>query len=184
MASRIRCTSTLIVAGRIFFVCRTPLYPHGHNFLLTILRLGRERDRLNVVNDQHGAPTSSIELADVTRAIVEGALADRFGAPAEWAGLYHMTCSGSTTWYGFAQAIFARGGRLLDGHAPQVNPIPAADYPTPAKRPHNSVLSNASLNNRFGLQLAAWETALDDVIDELSRVNPGTLTNPTVTKGY
>jgi dTDP-4-dehydrorhamnose reductase len=158
------------VGGR-FLIFRTSwVYgPHGQNFLLTMLRMGRERDRLNVVDDQHGAPTSSIELANATRTIVEGVLAGRFGFDDAWAGLYHMTCSGSTTWCGFAQAIFARAGRLLNGRAPQANPIPAADYPTPAKRPRNSVLSNALLQHRFGVQLVRWETALDAVLEELRK---------------
>ncbi|MGA8161971.1 MAG: dTDP-4-dehydrorhamnose reductase, partial [Acidobacteriaceae bacterium] len=81
--------------------------PHGKNFLLTMLRLGSERESLSVVDDQFGAPTSSIDLADATRTIVEGAVAGRFGSPASWAGLYHMTCAGSTSWCGFAHAIFA-----------------------------------------------------------------------------
>jgi dTDP-4-dehydrorhamnose reductase len=91
-----------------------------------------------------------------------------FGAPENWAGLYHMTASGSTSWYGFAQAIFARAGMLLDGKLPQVTPITSEGYPTPAKRPRNSVLSNAKLESRFGLRLAPWESALDEVIKKLS----------------
>jgi dTDP-4-dehydrorhamnose reductase len=156
-------------AGGRFLIFRTSwVYgPHGNNFLLTMLRLGRERDRINVVDDQFGAPTTSIELANATRAIVEGVLAERFGGPAAWAGLYHMTCSGSTSWSGFAQAIFARAGHLLNGRLPQVNAIPTAGYPTPAQRPQNSVLSNALLERRFGIRLPAWERALDAVIGRI-----------------
>jgi dTDP-4-dehydrorhamnose reductase len=79
-----------------------------------------------------------------------------------------MTCSGSTTWCGFAQRIFDRGGRLLDGEPPAVRPISSKEYPTPAKRPRNSVLSNTKLLKRFGVRLAPWETALDAVIQALS----------------
>jgi dTDP-4-dehydrorhamnose reductase len=142
--------------------------PHGANFLLTMLRLAKQRDQLSIVDDQYGAPTTSIELADATRTIVEGALAGKYGASEDWAGLYHMTCGGTTSWCGFAQAIFARAGGLLDGKVPTVTPIASKDYPVPAKRPSNSVLSNDRLNERFGLRLAAWEPALDAVIHALS----------------
>lgn len=138
--------------------------PHGKNFLLTMLRLGRERDRISVVDDQFGAPTTSIELARATRRIVDGVLGGQFGSSENWAGLYHMTCAGSTTWCGFTRAIFARAGHLLDGHHPEVVPIASSEYPTPAKRPRNSVLSNAKLHERFGVQLAPWDAALDEAI--------------------
>ena len=78
-----------------------------------MLRLARERDRLSIVDDQIGAPTTSIELARATHAIVTGILAGRFGAPEDWSGLYHMTCAGSVSWFGFAQAIFARAAAVL-----------------------------------------------------------------------
>lgn len=139
----------------------------GSNFLLTMLRLARERDRIAVVDDQVGAPTASFEVARATRQIVEGVTTGRFGAKEDWAGLYHMTCSGSTSWYGFARAIFARAGRLLDGKVPKVDPIASRAYPTRAIRPHNSVLSNAKLEAAFGVRLANWETALDAVIREM-----------------
>jgi dTDP-4-dehydrorhamnose reductase len=140
---------------------------HGSNFLLTMLRLGRQRGRISVVDDQSGAPTSSIELARVTRQIVDGALAGQFGGPEVWAGLYHMTCAGSTSWCGFAQAIFARAGKLLEDKSPLVIPISSVDYPAPAARPRNSVLSNARLEARFGVRLVPWQTALNAVIEKL-----------------
>lgn len=141
--------------------------PHGKNFLLTMLRLAGERESLNVVDDQVGAPTTSIALADATRTIVEGAVAGRFGSPATWAGLYHMTCAGTTSWYGFAGAIFARVGDLLGGRRPAVKPVASSEYPTPAQRPQNSVLSNARLKERFGVTLPAWDEALDEVLRRL-----------------
>jgi dTDP-4-dehydrorhamnose reductase len=141
--------------------------PHGNNFLLTMLRLGRERDKLSIVDDQVGAPTTSIELANATRSIVEGVLAGQFGAANEWAGLYHMTCGGSTSWFGFAEAIFARATQRLGQKAPQLAPIPTESYPTPARRPQNSLLSNEKLASRFGIRLPSWETALDSVFDQL-----------------
>jgi dTDP-4-dehydrorhamnose reductase len=142
--------------------------PHGSNFLLTMLRLGRERDSLNIVDDQIGAPTTSIELADATRTIVSGVLNGQFGADESWAGLYHMTCSGSVSWCGFARAIFTRAQVLLDGKMPAVHPILSSEYPTPAKRPQNSCLSNAKLDARFGIQLASWDTVLDEAVRRLT----------------
>ena len=141
--------------------------PHGNNFLLTMLRLGRERERLSIVDDQFGAPTTSIELAQATRKIVCGVLDGRFGDTKDWAGLYHMTCCGSTTWRRFTEAIFSGAGPLLDGKVPEVVPIETKDYPTPARRPRNSVLSNAKLQDCFGVQLASWEAALEAVLQTL-----------------
>jgi len=141
----------------------------GNNFLLTMLRLGRERESLNIVDDQVGAPTTAIELANATRTIVTEVRAGRFGTTEDWAGLYHMTCSGSVSWCGFARAIFARAQGLLKGKSPAVNPIPTTAFPTPAKRPHNSTLSNEKLFESFGVRLAPWESALDDVFALLER---------------
>ena len=150
------------VGGRSLIFRTSWVYaPHGKNFLLTMLRLGRERDRLSIVDDQLGAPTTASEVAQATHSIVSGILAGQFGPPEDWAGLYHMTCAGSTTWYGFAQAIFQRAAQLLHQPIPELVPIPSSQYPTPARRPQNSVLSNALLAERFGLRLAPWPVALD-----------------------
>jgi dTDP-4-dehydrorhamnose reductase len=158
-------------AGGRYLIFRTSwVYgPHGKNFLLTMLRLARERDQLSVVDDQFGAPTTSLELARATRQIVDGVLARQFGSAEGWAGLYHMTCSGETTWCGFTRAIFARAGALLEGRKPEVEAIPTSAYPTPARRPRNSVLSNARLKAIFGVELASWEQALDTVVARLQK---------------
>lgn len=168
-ASKLAGEEAILQAGGRVLIFRTSwVYgPHGSNFLLTMLRLARQRDSLSIVGDQVGSPTTSIELARATHAIVSGVMAGQFGTTEEWAGLYHMTCSGSTSWCGFAQAIFARAGKLLDGKIPVVTLITSEEYPTPAKRPRNSVLSNAKLDGRFGVRLASWETALDTVIQVL-----------------
>jgi dTDP-4-dehydrorhamnose reductase len=161
------------IAGRYLIFRTSWVYAaRGRNFLLTMLRLGRERDRLTIVDDQYGAPTTAGEIAHATHSIVDGIFAARFGPPDDWAGLYHMTCSGSTTWFGFAQAIFAHAVHLLPGRCPDLVPIATDDYPTPAKRPRNSVLSNAHLRARFGIQLAPWETALDTAIGALDPSEP------------
>ena len=141
--------------------------PHGNNFLLTMLRLARERDRLSIVDDQVGAPTTSIELARATHAIVTRILAGDLGPAQDYSGLYHMTCSGSVSWFGFAQAIFARAAELLGVKPPELTPIATKDYPTPAARPRNSVLTNAKLKKRFGIQLPSWQSALEETLQIL-----------------
>jgi dTDP-4-dehydrorhamnose reductase len=149
------------VGGRYLIFRTSWVYgPHGNNFLLTMLRLARERDRLTIVDDQFGSPTTSIELA-------------RFGATGDWAGLYHTTCAGSTTWFGFAKAIFAGAESLLGVKPPELTPLTTKDYPTPAKRPRNSVLSNQKLYERFGVRLADWQAALNDVLEILKAAGTG-----------
>lgn len=156
------------IGGRFLILRTSWVYgPYGNNFMLTMLRLGRERDQLRVVNDQIGSPTTSIELAEATRKLADGVLAGTFGEAASWAGTYHLTCCESVSWCDFARAIFARGAKVLGGKLPEVSPIRTSEYPTPARRPLNSVLSNAKFNARFGMSLAAWEDALDRVLVEL-----------------
>jgi dTDP-4-dehydrorhamnose reductase len=153
------------VGGRFLILRTSWVYgPHGKNFLFTMLRLGRERDRLNVVDDQTGAPTTSCELADATREVVTQVLnQDRRG----WVGLYHMSCGGAVSWCGFARAIFDRGVDVLDGRRPEVNPIATSEYPTPARRPRYSVLSNQKLEAQFGIRLCSWESALDRTLRQV-----------------
>jgi dTDP-4-dehydrorhamnose reductase len=152
------------VGGRYLIFRTSWVYgPHGRNFLLTMLRLAGERDRLSIVDDQIGAPTTSIELARATRTVVDGVLAGKFGSEQSWAGLYHMTCADAVTWFGFAQAIFARAAVQLGARQPELQPIMTEEYPTPAVRPRYSVLSNQKLSDRFGVRLASWQDALDEV---------------------
>jgi dTDP-4-dehydrorhamnose reductase len=153
------------VGGRHLIFRTSWVYaPEGKNFVLTMLRLGRERDSLNVVDDQVGAPTTAAELARATEAIAGGILEKKFGVASSWSGVYHMTCSGSVSWCGFARAIFERAHKQLDDKVPKVNPIATSDYPTPAKRPQNSVLSNDKLQRIFNVCLAPWQSALDEVL--------------------
>jgi dTDP-4-dehydrorhamnose reductase len=126
----------------------------GKNFLLTMQRLGRERDEVRVVADQHGAPTWSRTIADTTACILAQA---RVGGPAWWdanGGIYHLSSQGQTTWHGFAEACMAASGLAC-----RVLPISSADYPVPAPRPQNSVLNSDKLIARFAA-LPAWEQAL------------------------
>ncbi|WP_244815388.1 dTDP-4-dehydrorhamnose reductase [Caballeronia sp. Lep1P3] len=129
----------------------------GRNFLLTMLRLGEERDELSVVADQTGAPTWAKTIAALTSHIV----AQGVGADADWwkekSGVYHLTASGSTSWRGFAEAIFENASLAKK---PIVKPISASAYPTPAKRPMNSRMSNDKLAAAFGLRAPHWKDSL------------------------
>ncbi len=154
------------IGGRAFIFRTSWVYgPHGKNFLLTMLRLGSDRKQLRVVDDQIGSPTSSIQLAQATRGVSDRILSDP--VPAESAGVYHMTCSGSTSWCGFARAIFQQAERVLHTPAPEVIPIPTTEFPTPARRPAYSVLDCDKLFQTFGVQLAPWQSALEDVMARL-----------------
>lgn len=149
------------VGGRYLIFRTSWVYgPHGQNFLLTMLRLGRERDQLRIVDDQFGAPTSSIAIADATRTIVDKALTEQTSS-----GVYHLTCGGETTWCSFARAIFAQ---QPGSKSPQVIAIPSGEYPTPARRPPNSVLSNAKLKAQFDVELPDWQNALEEVNERLT----------------
>jgi len=143
-------------AATRFLVLRTSwVYgAHGKNFLRTMLRLGAERPELRVVDDQLGAPTSAAAIASATARLVEQ-------PPSGGWGIYHMTAAGSTSWYGFARAIFQEAGLATQ---PRVQPIPSSDYPTPARRPTNSVLSNDRFAQTFGFRLPAWEQQLNEVL--------------------
>jgi dTDP-4-dehydrorhamnose reductase len=173
-ASKLAGEEAIRAVGGRYLIFRTSwVYgPEGKNFVLTMLRLGRERESLNVVDDQVGAPTSSIELAAATCTIASGILTDQFSASPECSGIYNMTCSGAVSWCGFARAIFERAPQLLCGKSPKVNPIPSSEFPTPAKRPMNSVLSNEKLYKQFGVRLAPWESALDDVLTRIPAPPP------------
>ncbi|MCU9954194.1 MULTISPECIES: dTDP-4-dehydrorhamnose reductase [Burkholderia] len=136
----------------------------GKNFLLTMLKLGSERPELRVVADQIGAPTWSKTIATATSHIVAQALAaDGSDWWARHSGVYHFTSAGATSWHGFAEAIFANA---MGERAPKVVPIPASDYPVPAKRPSNSRLSHDKLTAAFGLRLPDWADALKLCLSE------------------
>ncbi|MDR6503897.1 dTDP-4-dehydrorhamnose reductase [Burkholderia ambifaria] len=136
----------------------------GKNFLLTMLKLGSERPELRVVADQIGAPTWSKTIATATSHIVAQALAaDGSDWWARHSGVYHFTSAGATSWHGFAEAIFANA---MGERAPKVVPIPASDYPVPAKRPSNSRLSHDKLTEAFGLRLPDWAGALKLCLSE------------------
>ncbi len=159
----------LAASGAEHFVFRTSWVfgAHGNNFVKTVLRLAAERDKLNVVADQFGAPTSAALLADVTAQVL-GQLRYREAAmPAS--GVYHLVADGETSWHGFAQAIIAGAlarGRTLKLAAEAVRAIPTSEYPLPAPRPANSRLDTRRLRQTFGLVLPSWQAGLDHVLDQ------------------
>lgn len=140
----------------------------GNNFVKTMLRLARERDSLRVVADQHGCPTAAGDLAEAILQIVR-----RISAEGEipW-GTYHYCGAGSTTWHGFAEAIVQLAAPVLRRSVPVI-PITTADYPTPARRPANSVLDCRRIRERLGIEPRPWRVSLKEVMDELIGVPGG-----------
>ena len=136
--------------------------PHRGNFVKTMLRLSGERDRLTVVDDQHGCPTSAADLAGAL-ATVALRLAGDENAPT---GTFHCVNDGATTWCGFARAV-VEGSARRGGRRVPVEGIPTSAYPTPARRPANSRLSTASLTRAYGIAPRPWAAALDDILDRL-----------------
>ena len=136
----------------------------GNNFVKTMLRLGKERDTLGVVADQHGCPTSAASIANVL-----WQLAQKYTEEGElpW-GIYHFSNSPATTWHGFACEIFkqAVGAGVLE-KAPVVNPIKSSDYPASATRPSWSVMNSAVLECLLGSSISFWQQELSSVLSEL-----------------
>ena len=155
-ASKLAGEQAIVAAGIPHLIFRTSwVYGmRGKNFLLTMLRLAKERDELKVVADQHGAPTWSRTIADTTAQV----LAQAHAGGREWwvqnSGIYHLSAQGQTTWHEFTQAIVEEAGLSCN-----VLPITTAEYPTPAKRPTYSVMSSERLMTRF-CHLPDWKEAL------------------------
>ena len=136
---------------------------HGHNFVKTMLRIGAEREVLRVVDDQRGCPTSAADLAD---AVLTLAVRLSAGPVADSAfGTFHCVGSSETTWHGFARGIFEAARPYL-AKVPRVEPITTADYPTPARRPVNSVLDCDKLRAIHGIALPGWPTSLREMLAE------------------
>lgn len=160
----------LAASGAGHFIFRTSWVfgAHGNNFVKTILRLAAEKESLNVVADQVGAPTSAALIADVTAQVL-GQLRYRPAADVP-SGIYHLAAAGETSWHGFAQAIVrgaASRGRSLKLAADAIRAIPTSDYPLPAPRPANSRLDTTRLRNTFGLVLPDWQLGLDHVLAQI-----------------
>ena len=142
---------------------------HGGNFVKTMLRLASERPSLRVVADQHGSPTAA---ADIAAAVI--AVAAKIGAGKGRWGVFHFTGAGATTWHGFAEAIVGLAGKTVP-----VAAIATADYPTPARRPANSVLDCAKIAAAYGVAARPWRVALAEVVAELFESAKADQTRPT-----
>jgi dTDP-4-dehydrorhamnose reductase len=139
---------------------------HGQNFAKTMLRLGREREQLNVVADQYGAPTAAFAIADALITIAGRiASSEAGGVGVPW-GTYHFCARGETTWHGFAEHIFG-DMHTRTGRRPFCHAIATADYPTPAQRPTNSRLDCSLIETTFGIVRAPWQQNLDQVLSKL-----------------
>jgi len=137
----------------------------GNNFLLTMLRLAREKEELRIVDDQIGSPTSSECIAQATADILAQVLRPGGGGLQRRGGIYNLTCAGETSWFGFAQAFLIK--RAVSA-APRLIPITTSEFPRPAKRPANSRLSCQRVEETFGVLMPDWEDALALVLETLA----------------
>lgn len=140
----------------------------GHNFAKTMLRLAAERDALNVVADQFGAPTGAELIADVTAHIIRQVTNQKDSD--SLAGTYHLAASGETSWHGFAQFVMAyasQKGIALKVAAEQIGAISTEAYPVPAPRPRNSRLDLGKLQSTFKLKMPLWQQGVQRMLDEI-----------------
>jgi len=140
--------------------------PWGRNFVLSMLRLA-DRERLTIVADQHGGPTSALDIAEACLAIAPR-LIEAGPKSAVW-GVYHYAGAPPTSWAAFAEAIFVEAGPDLVPNPPEVAPITTAEYPTPARRPANSTLDCAKFEAAFGMPMRPWRQSLRRVLAEIGR---------------
>jgi len=166
-ASKLAGERAIAAAGGRWLVLRTSwVYgANGSNFLLTMRRLAREREELKIVDDQVGGPTSSIQLARATAQILQQCCSKKGAAFPS--GVYHATAGGSVSWCGFARAIIAALGKTERFKVERIAGIRSDEYPTPSRRPLNSVLGNDKFEGAFGFRLENWETGLAEVIREI-----------------
>lgn len=169
-ASKLAGEQAIQASGCDYLIFRTSwVYAgRGNNFLKTIMRLAAEREELKIVQDQIGAPTWARLIAEVTAHALRQAVMERkqnnFNS-----GIYHLTSSGYTSWHGFAlqivDAMRKKNQNNLKNKA--IYPIPATEYPLPAKRPPNSRLDSGKLESRFSLAMPSWENSLRLCMEEL-----------------
>ncbi|WP_046156714.1 dTDP-4-dehydrorhamnose reductase [Chromobacterium vaccinii] len=146
---------------------------HGANFLKTMLKLGQERETLKVVNDQIGAPASAALIADVTAELIRRYLS---GSDGFAFGTYHLAPLGETSWHGYAAYLLQRAaasGLALTVDPTNIQGIPSAEYPLPAKRPANSRLCCDKLRDTFCIALPEWQDGVDQVLAQLLQATGG-----------
>lgn len=135
----------------------------GNNFAKTMLRFGKERSEMSIINDQFGAPTGADLLADCTAHSIRFAQKN----PAV-SGLYHLVASGTTTWLDYAQLVFAKArDEGIELNVTKVNAVPTSAFPTPAKRPHNSRLDTTKFQHTFNLVLPDWKLGVERMLSEI-----------------
>ena len=163
--SKLAGDEAIVASGCSYLIFRTCwVYgARGHNFLRTIQRLASERDELRIVDDQVGSPTWSRMIATVTGQVLSRLIGQDSIAIRE---TYHLSASGQVSWCGFARAIIEKLGLALD--LKNLHPITTEEYPLPAPRPKNSVLSKDKLRRDFGIVPPDWEESLDLVIEEIN----------------
>jgi dTDP-4-dehydrorhamnose reductase len=140
----------------------------GHNFVRTMLRLGAERDRLGIVDDQHGSPTAAADIAAATIAVCAALAAGKD----DGYGTFHFRGGDTTTWHGFACEIFRVAARHGLKTPRVVEPIATEAYPTPAVRPRNSRLDCSKIVQVYGIVAPPWQESLAAVLDELVAAMP------------
>lgn len=161
--SKLAGDEAVMASGAPYIIFRTSwVYAaRGNNFLKTMLRLASQRDSLSIVDDQVGAPTSARLLAEITSLAIA-----RQDLPS---GVYHATCRGATSWYGFACRILDtanRMGHVFRLHSKLVQPICTSAYTAPARRPYNSRMSVEKLEQALGICLPHWQEALTLAMEE------------------
>ncbi len=137
----------------------------GGNFAKTMLRLAAERERLTVIDDQHGAPTGADLIADITAHAIRAALQQR-----DLGGLYHLAAAGQTSWHGYASHVLSQARQIRPQLALKVGdiaPVPTSAFPTPARRPLNSRLDTRKLQQAFGLVLPPWQLGVNRMLAEV-----------------
>jgi dTDP-4-dehydrorhamnose reductase len=142
---------------------------YGNNFAKTILRLAATKEKISVVADQFGAPTTAALLADVTSHVVASILKDSAGLSAPY-GVYHLAASGKTCWYEYAQFVVNLAhekGKSLVLSTDNITAISTIEYPTPAIRPANSSLDTSKFQNAFDLQLPDWQIGVRHVLEQV-----------------
>ena len=144
----------------------------GNNFLKTMLRLAKDRETLNVVADQWGAPTGAELIADVTAQALRKVLQDDEGCTSRdpaLSGTYHLAAAGTVNWHGYASHVIERARQQFPDavRVRQILPVATSAFPTPAIRPGNSRLNTQPLKHTFGVELPAWQSGVDAVVDRV-----------------
>lgn len=136
----------------------------GNNFAKTILNLAKNREKLSIISDQYGAPTSAALIADCTAIALVKTLQQK-----EKCGIYHLVASGETNWYEYAKLITEEAKKNdIELSLNEINPISATEYPLPAKRPYNSRMSNTKFKKTFSVELPEWKIGVIRLVKEIS----------------